>query len=121
MYGGNQSVNAASGDGVTIGDVAAMEPRKAIAYIHNEASRRGLELGIKHGDTVLRCLQKEFVTIKPKGDGDHIFPRGLKAAIRYVHRANNNGYESEWAGQAISEIVDMAAERFCGVALTSFQ
>lgn len=106
---------AQPGDGVTIGDVADMKPRKAIKYIHNEASRRVLEIGKMQGDTVLRCLSPEFVGIEKGTDGNHVFPRGLKAAIRLVHRANNNGNEAEPAAEAIGGMVDLVAERVCGV------
>ncbi len=109
------TANAGQGDGVTIGDVAAMEPHKAIKYVHHEASKRGLELGRKYGDTVLNCLKAEFVTLKPDGNGSHILPRGLTAAIRLVHRHNNNGGSSLSAVDQIREIVDLVGHHACGL------
>ena len=112
---GNHGVQAASGEGLTIGDVANMAPHERIKYIHNEASRRGLELGVRYGDAVLNCLEKEFVDIKPEGNGNHIVPRGLKAAIRDIHLANNNGYKNAPAAERISGMVDLVAARVCKV------
>ncbi len=92
-----------------------MEPRERISYVYREASRRGLEVGIAHGDTVLECLQREFVEITRKGDGNHIFPRGLKAAIQLVHRHNQNGGASRLAVEQINQFVDLVAQRVCGM------
>lgn len=108
-------LHAAPSDGITIGDVAAMEPRQAISYVYREASRRGLEIGIAHGDAALECLQREFIEITPNGDGNHSFPRGLKAAIQLVHRHNHNGGAPRLAVEQINQFVDLVAQRVCGV------
>ena len=112
---------AGLGDGVTIGDVAKMEPRKAIKYIYREASRRALELSQKHGDAVSQCLRREVVRIETKADGNHVFPRGLKAAIRYIHLENNTGGDSDPAANRINEMIDLVASQLCGVASDSSQ
>ncbi len=104
---------------LTIGDVAAMEPRKALQYIYKTASPHVLELGKLHGGDLLRCLDDEFVEIKPTGDGNHIFPRGLKAAIKLVHRHNNNGGSHLSALEQINEIVDLVAQHACGLSKDS--
>lgn len=105
---------AEPGDGVTVGDVAAMEPRKAISYIYREASQRVLEVGKLHGDAVLRCLDDEFVEITEAGDGTHNMPRGLIGAVKLIHRHNNNGGEARPAADQIVSLVDLVAERVCG-------
>lgn len=102
-------------DGLTIGEVAKMKPRKAIAFIHNEAFLRGLDIGVLHGDAALKCIEREFVEIVPKGDGNHIFPRGLKAAIKLVHRHNNNGGAQRNAREQIWSFVDLVAQKICRV------
>jgi hypothetical protein len=110
---------AEPGDGVTIGDVAAMEPHKAIKYVHNEASLHGLKIGMAEGDAALNCLKQEFVSITMIADGSLVQPRGLKAAIQLVHRHNNNGGEKRLAAEQIDAFVDMVAERFCGVSAST--
>ena len=110
---------AEPGDGVTIGDVAAMEPHKAIKYVHNEASLHGLEIGMAEGDAVLNCLKQEFVSITTSADGSVVLPRGLKAAIRYIHIENNNGGAALRAAEEIAGLVDIVAARFCGVPSSS--
>ncbi len=111
------SVTYAAGvaDGITIGVVAAMEPHKALSYALDVAATRGLELGKTHGDAVLNCLQTEFVEIKQDENGKPIVPRGMKAAIQLVHRHNNNGGAHRSAAKQIRHIVDLVAERACGV------
>ena len=104
---------------LTIGDVAAMEPRKALQYIYKTASPRVLELGKLNGDKMLRCLGKEFLGIKPTEGGNHIFPRGLKAAIKLIHRHNNNGGSHLSALEQINEIVDLVAQHACGLSKDS--
>lgn len=106
---------SSASDTLTIGDVAAMEPQEAIKYVHHEASKRGLELGIKHGDAVLNCIKAEFVGVKKDQNGDYVIPRGLKAAIRLVHVEDNNGGSSLSAAPRISSFVDYVAGQVCGV------
>lgn len=92
-----------------------MTARERIKYVLTETARRGLEIGKAHGDEVLGCLQKEFVGIKKGADGDHIFPRGVKAAIQLIYRHNNNGGAGRSAAAQISQFVDLVATRACGV------
>lgn len=109
------TLRAEPAGGLTIGDVAKMKPHERIKYVHHEASRRVLEIGMRHGDTVLRCLDDEIVEIVPKDGGGYIVPRGLKAAIHYIHIANNNGDASGPAAARIAGLVDKLATRLCGV------
>ncbi len=115
---GMSSLNARADidDGVTIHEVANLEPQKAISYIYKEASRRALELSQLHGDAVSRCLRREVVRIETKADGNHVFPRGLKAAIQDIHVANINGHQTAPAAKRINGMIDLIAERVCGVA-----
>jgi hypothetical protein len=106
-------------DGVSIGELAAMEPHEAIKYIHHEASMRVLTIGKAQGDRVLRCLDDAFVEFKANTDGSHTLPRGLQAAIQLIHRHNNNGGENLAAAAQIREIVDLVAQRACGVSSAS--
>lgn len=118
LLGASLNISAVLADtdnGLTIADVAAMEPRERIKYVHRVASDRGLEIAKRHGDTVSQCLRREIVRIERKPDGETVFPRGLQAVIRYVHIANNNGNSSENAVYGIGGIVDLVAERACGL------
>ena len=100
---------------LTIAEVANMAANKQLGYVHSVASRRGLELGIKHGDEVLKCLGGEFHGAKKNPDGSFFIPRGMEAAIQLIHRHNNNGGESRLAAKHINHFVDLVAEHACGV------
>ena len=100
---------------LTIGEVAAMPAHDGLAFVVDVTARRGLVLGLQHGDDVLACLGKEFRGIKQQPDGSYVYPRGLEAAIRYLHIANNNGDEHLPAAEHIGAIVDLVGERVCNL------
>ena len=102
---------------LTIADVAKLPANKQLGYILDVASRRGLELGIKHGDRVLNCLKAEFIGARKNDDGSMFIPRGMKAATQLIHRHNNNGGENRLAAKQIIHFVDLVAERACHVKL----
>lgn len=106
---------AAPGDGVTIGDVAAMEPNQKAGYIMTEAGRRVAEIGAAEGNAARDCLKQEFLGVKLNPDQTVFVPRGLTAAIRLIHTANDNGNAAEPAAQTIVGMVDLVAQRVCGV------
>lgn len=99
---------------LTIGEVAAMTTGQRVIFVHDAASRRALELGLKHGGKVLECLGTEFRNYKITGKNLDL-PRGMQAALRLIHRHNNNGGADRNASQQINHIVDLIAERACGV------
>lgn len=109
------TAHAAPGDGVTVGDVAAMEPNKKVGYIMTEAGRRVAEVGAVAGNAARDCLQHEFLGVKLNPDQTVFVPRGLTAAIRLIHTANDNGNAAEPAEQTIVGMVDLVAQRVCGV------